>query len=95
MRLIYNDSVEEIFSICAIPGWMPENGTTENNPELYSVSIQEPMPCGTECRYVGAYNLDGTPETYQKARENFQKILNQIGEKGYVYMTQFENFTVY
>ena len=95
MRIIFDHEVTEVWSIDATPAWNPQEGSNENNPGIYSIGVFEPTQSGAEYRYIGEYKLDGTPETYAAARENFRQVMKQAGEKGYFYINQLENFELY
>lgn len=96
MRMVFNnDSIEEIVYMSATPCWNETNGSTEDNPEMYSVEYM--MVCPDECAMetLGEYKLDGTKKTYQAAVENFERIIKQLAIAGYVFDSDFENFEFY
>ena len=102
MRIMFNgDMVEEIMEIDATPCWSPSKGSSEDNPEMYNVSFlkyitQYGIDHGVEeFDYVGEYNLDGTKETYEKAKANFRMICEKLLVNGWCRDTDFENFTWY
>ena len=39
----------------------------------------------------GYYNLDGTKEVFEKALNNYNKVVNQLLTKGYAKISDFEN----
>ena len=98
MRLLYNDykdmlSIEEFTFINAVPAWNPENGTTQDNPDIYSVFIHR-----TGCEhgeYIGTYNINGSAEAYQAALENYKMIINKLLTKGYCKASDFKHFEWY
>lgn len=101
MRIMFNkNTVEEIIEIIATPCWNPENGTrtSEDNPEMYVVYFQRFITqlgkeSGLEeCDCVGKYNLDGTKETYEKAKKNFEDVCEKLLIQGWCRDTDFENF---
>ena len=100
MRFMYdhNDilAVEEIKNIDATPCWTRET-TDENNPTSLIVTFYgvDWTPEDDVHKFSGEYNLDGTPETYEKARKNWNSICYQLLEKGYCKASDFENFTWY
>lgn len=99
MRMI-NDinkilDVTEIISMDASPCWCENEGTSEENPSLFGVGVFEATVNGNEYMELGCYNLDGTPETYRKAVENFNSICMKAAMTGYFRLSDFENFELY
>lgn len=100
MRMLYdlsfeNIEVSEVWSITAIPAWSPADGSNESVPDVYSVSIFEPTTDGARARYIGTYKLDGSRETYEAARRNFEEIATQAAQTGFFKTSQFERFEWY
>lgn len=92
MRIMLDTtSIIEVTNISASPCWNPSKGTTEENPEMYSVYVV----CDGEGNYFGEYNLDGTTETYHAAVKNFEKICENLLTKGYCRISDFKNFELY
>lgn len=87
--------VEEVESIDATYGWNEKDGSTQDNPGLFVVERFMATANGFEMVDLGEYVLDGTPETFQKAAENFNNICLQAAEKGFFRLSDFENFELY
>lgn len=95
MRIMFGkDYVKEIIAIDATPSWK-EGESTADNPGMYSISFFEPYRNENKYDYVGTYNLDGTKETYEKAKANFEMICEKLLTQGWCRDTDFENFEWY
>lgn len=105
MRFMYDygktPNIDTIEAIDACPCWANGNDVNENNPTSFIVRMLKPgwsnasqeESCWFEI--LGEYSLDGTEETYQKAVENYNRICDQLLEKGYCKASDFENFKWY
>lgn len=93
MRIMFGkNTIREIFEINATPAWK-EGKSTQDNPSIYSVGI---LYAGDdEYQYAGNYKLDGTKETYEKAKENFEIVCEKLLTQGWCRDTDFENFEWY
>lgn len=90
--------VEEITEINASPVWKDPANVDEKNPDCFIVTMYKagwhtaPQKKKEFFEIWGEYNLDGTADTYKKAVENYNRICNQLLEKGFVRSSDFENF---
>lgn len=93
MRIMFGeDTVREIWEINSTPAWK-EGESTQDNPSMYSVEI---LYAGdNEYQYVGEYRLDGTKETYEKAKLNFKSICEKLLTQGWCRDIDFVNFEWY
>lgn len=87
--------VDEIWNLSAVPSWNGQSVIDDNNPDEFTVGVFEPTTNGGEFRYIGEYQLDGTPEGYEAARRNFEEVATQAAEKGYFRMSQLKPFEWY
>lgn len=83
-------SVEEVVWLDATPVWEPDKEFDADNPDYFIVSVRYTFM--DEDENIGEYALDGTPETYQKAVENFNSICLKAASAGCFRLTDFENF---
>lgn len=92
MRIMLDStSIIEVTDISAVPCWNSDRGSTEENPELYSIHVLQ----NDLGHYFGGYNLDGTIETYHAAVKNFEEICENLLTKGYCRLSDFKNFELY
>lgn len=96
MRIMFDeDSVDEIVYIDAVPYWDSEKGSTYENPEKYVVNFIHTRT-NNDWNRGGNYILDGTIETYEKAKENFKKICRKLATEGWCSLKEdFENFKIW
>lgn len=99
MRIMFGtDIVEEFITIDATEGYIGDADISIDAPDCYSVSmfrymtehakkngIDEWMP-------IGEYKMDGTMDTYLKAKANFEMICEKLLTQGWCRDTDFENF---
>lgn len=94
MRIIFNkNTIREVLEISSAPAWK-EGESTQDNPSMYSVDFLYASD-SDEYQYVGNYKLDGTKETYEKAKANFETICEKMLIQGWCRDTDFENFEWY
>ena len=98
MRLLFdfNDipQIEEFTEFDAVPTWMQNSTGKESNADglFLSATRAGQDPSGD---YIGEWKLDGTPETYQAALQNYMEIVNQLLTAGYIKASDFKNFEWY
>jgi hypothetical protein len=86
----------EISSIDATPAWCTERGSSSENPEIYQVAMyRQGWEQDRESDIMGEYLLDGTIETYEKAKENFGIVCYKLLTRGWCTAEDFENFEFY
>lgn len=94
MRIMFKeDRVEEIMDIYVTSCWYSHEGSSYDNPKMYVVSLYRCTVRGHE--EVGEYILDGTKETFEKAKANYKNICEKLLTQGWCRATDFENFLWY
>ena len=79
--------IKEFSEISISPGWNANLDSSKDTPSDLVLNINN--------EWVGAYQLDGTKETYDKAIDNYTEILRKLLEKGYCAESDFINFEWY
>ena len=83
--------IEEIQEVYLTPTW-DKGSNTDDIPDDLTINLicfRKPY----DESICGGYNLDGTPETFDRALENYNKVVNQLMFTGYCKITDFENVT--
>ena len=83
--------IEEIQEVALIPGWRA-GSNTDDIPTDLSITLVRFGKLWGESIY-GTYNLDGTKETFDRAIENYNKVINKLLVAGYCKISDFENVT--
>lgn len=97
MRIMFDNNpipeIEEITLFSAVPCWKPGSDTTKDAPSMFSLFA---VRAGEERGdYIGEWIIDGTPEAYQAARNNYTGIIKQLHIFGYIAQSDFINFKWY
>ena len=93
MRIIYDfnefPEVEEITTLSGTPGWKPGSDTNKN-PDALTLFVVRAGEERGDC--VGEWILDGTPEAYQAAKQNYMEIVEKVLVNGFVRASDFNSF---
>lgn len=82
--------IEEYEATRLTPIW--ESGSDSNDiPDDLCIELYHIGNPTQEFATTGYYNLDGTKEVFEKALNNYNKVVNQLLTKGYAKISDFEN----